>query len=76
MCSACLQPRYCSMEKEVSEFNTDSVPGFLCVCVHACVLSPAAPVAGQLCRESHAAGRHKMQVAFFTSSTWFGPEQV
>lgn len=39
------------MKKEVSQFSTDSVPGFLCVCVHACVLSPAPPLAGQPLQE-------------------------
>lgn len=69
------------MKKEVAPFNTDSVPGFLCVCMHACVCVCvcSALLLQSLCslwRKSHGAGRDKMQVSFFTSSTWFVPEQV
>lgn len=71
------------MKKEVSTFNTDSVPSFLCVCVHTCVCVFSALFIQTLCslgRKSHAAigdtGTRCRHLVFLNCSTWFGPEQV
>jgi len=40
------------MKKEVGTFNTDSVPSFLCVCVHTCVCVCFQPGSSRRCATS------------------------